>query len=264
VWLAFAAVALFTTSSGLFLDPLHMTAGERVLLAGMMVVSLWFFIDLGLLAGVHGPNRYGPDPLGREVATSEQPSRRRTFGANVRDALTGLVALAAVLILAGITPNLGTLIEWLVIPTDLRENIKIWKEQNANNPALKAQEEGSAASKTGELEEAVDHFSRAIDLYGADRPAAAWSFHLRALTLEKLGRREEALRDHDKALALNPYFPGGFRWRLSKIFPRRLRCFLTPAQRGMPVVSPWKGWAATRKPWWNMIRRLPRPVATMT
>jgi tetratricopeptide (TPR) repeat protein len=213
LWLALAAVGLFSTSSGFLLDPLHVTAAERALLAGLMVVSLWFFIDLGLLPGESGPNRYGPDPLGREASTSEQSFHGRTFGSNVRDALTGFAALVAVLILAGFTPSVGTLIEWAIVPTDLRENIKIWKEQQANEPALKAQEEGSAASKAGDFETAIRHFSRAIDLYGRESPAAAWSYHLRAFAFRDLGRLQEALSDHDKALSLNPYFPGGFRWR---------------------------------------------------
>jgi tetratricopeptide (TPR) repeat protein len=164
--------------------------------------------------------------------TSEQRLRGRTPGANARDALTGFAALVAVLILTGFTPNVGGLVEWLVVPADLRENIKICKEQQANKPALKAQEEGSAARKKGDFEAALRHFSRAIDLYGGECPAAAWSFHLRAFALEDLGRFEQALSDRDKALSLNPYFPGGYRWRgdlLSRLgrYDEALRDFAT-------------------------------------
>jgi uncharacterized membrane protein YhaH (DUF805 family) len=27
-------------------------------------ISLWLFIEIGFLRGTHGPNRFGPDPLG--------------------------------------------------------------------------------------------------------------------------------------------------------------------------------------------------------
>jgi len=30
------------------------------------VIFLWFLVELGFLKGTQGPNRYGPDPLGRE------------------------------------------------------------------------------------------------------------------------------------------------------------------------------------------------------
>jgi tetratricopeptide (TPR) repeat protein/uncharacterized membrane protein YhaH (DUF805 family) len=215
LWLALTAVALFSASSDLLLDPLHMSAAERALFAGMTVVSLWFFIDLGLLQGEPGPNRYGPDPLG-----GVRGLQRRTFGENARDTLTGFAAVIAVLILSGFTPHVGGLIERLVVPADLREDLKIWKERQANKPALEAQEGGSAARKAGNFEAAIRHFSRAIDLYGRESPAAAWSYHLRAFAFQDLGRLQEALSDHNKALSLNPYFPGGFRWRgdlLSKL-----------------------------------------------
>ena len=31
-------------------------------------ISIWLLIDLGILKGTQGPNRYGPDPLGRPAA----------------------------------------------------------------------------------------------------------------------------------------------------------------------------------------------------
>jgi uncharacterized membrane protein YhaH (DUF805 family) len=55
LWLGLSAVVLLTSYFGLFLDPPQATPGEQALLAGILVVSLWFFIDLGLLRGEPGP-----------------------------------------------------------------------------------------------------------------------------------------------------------------------------------------------------------------
>lgn len=34
----------------------------------IVVIGLWFLVELGFLKGSQGPNRYGPDPLGRQHA----------------------------------------------------------------------------------------------------------------------------------------------------------------------------------------------------
>ncbi|MEZ5874446.1 MAG: DUF805 domain-containing protein [Hyphomicrobiales bacterium] len=34
----------------------------------IVVIGLWFLVELGFLKGTQGPNRYGPDPLGRQQA----------------------------------------------------------------------------------------------------------------------------------------------------------------------------------------------------
>ncbi len=34
----------------------------------IVVIGLWFLVELGFLKGSQGPNRYGPDPLGRQQA----------------------------------------------------------------------------------------------------------------------------------------------------------------------------------------------------
>jgi tetratricopeptide (TPR) repeat protein len=70
-----------------------------------------------------------------------------------------------------------------------------------------------AARKAGDASGATDNYSRAIALYGSQTPAAAWTYHMRAFALEDLGRNDEALSDRNKALSLNPNFPGGYRWR---------------------------------------------------
>ena len=32
----------------------------------IVLISLWYLVELGLLKGTQGPNAYGPDPLGQE------------------------------------------------------------------------------------------------------------------------------------------------------------------------------------------------------
>ena len=39
-----------------------------VLGLGAFAVSIWSLVELGFLRGTSGPNRFGPDPLKREVA----------------------------------------------------------------------------------------------------------------------------------------------------------------------------------------------------
>lgn len=53
------------SSAPLFPLPEAVNAGLMLLSTG---ISLWSFVDLGLLKGTPGPNRFGPDPFGRGVA----------------------------------------------------------------------------------------------------------------------------------------------------------------------------------------------------
>jgi uncharacterized membrane protein YhaH (DUF805 family) len=46
-------------------DPLAPSPLERVLMTLSLAVGIWFFVELGCLKGTPGPNRFGPDPLGR-------------------------------------------------------------------------------------------------------------------------------------------------------------------------------------------------------
>jgi uncharacterized membrane protein YhaH (DUF805 family) len=43
------------------------TTGVLMSLAGM-AIAIWAFVELGCLRGTVGPNRYGPDPLGGNIA----------------------------------------------------------------------------------------------------------------------------------------------------------------------------------------------------
>jgi uncharacterized membrane protein YhaH (DUF805 family) len=35
--------------------------------AWILIVAVWFFVELGCLRGTVGPNQYGPDPLGDQA-----------------------------------------------------------------------------------------------------------------------------------------------------------------------------------------------------
>ena len=52
-----------TNLVGLTGDPLLFTSVDILFLGINSVIALWFIIDLGLLRGTKGPNKYGPDPL---------------------------------------------------------------------------------------------------------------------------------------------------------------------------------------------------------
>jgi uncharacterized membrane protein YhaH (DUF805 family) len=45
------------------LNPSPLAKGIDVAIS---LIFLWFLVELGFLKGTQGPNRYGPDPLGRE------------------------------------------------------------------------------------------------------------------------------------------------------------------------------------------------------
>jgi uncharacterized membrane protein YhaH (DUF805 family) len=49
---------------GLTGNPFNQNALDYVFLAIIMVVAIWFFVELGCLRGTVGPNEHGPDPLG--------------------------------------------------------------------------------------------------------------------------------------------------------------------------------------------------------
>jgi uncharacterized membrane protein YhaH (DUF805 family) len=52
-------------------DPMSPSGLDILLGLVMMIVGIWFLIELGFLKGTTGPNRHGPDPLGdRQAQTS--------------------------------------------------------------------------------------------------------------------------------------------------------------------------------------------------
>jgi uncharacterized membrane protein YhaH (DUF805 family) len=50
------------------IDPFDPTPLYHVLNYAAIGLSLWLLIELGFLKGTQGPNRYGPDPLGKRQA----------------------------------------------------------------------------------------------------------------------------------------------------------------------------------------------------
>jgi uncharacterized membrane protein YhaH (DUF805 family) len=55
-------------------DPMNPSALDTLLGIVMMIVGIWFLIDLGFLKGTAGPNRFGPDPLGDRQAGASMAS----------------------------------------------------------------------------------------------------------------------------------------------------------------------------------------------
>jgi tetratricopeptide (TPR) repeat protein len=181
-----------------------MSAGEKGMVAALGLFVLWVVIDNGFLQGTVGPNRYGPDPIGRSSTGSAAVPARRPAGAYVRD---GVVALVGVLVLGfwaaprlGAPPLLTWIFDRLLLPTELA----VFREQRANEPAFEAHRAGSAAARAGKPEEAIEHYSRAIALYGADQRTAALSYRWRAEEHRKVGKLELALVDYTKSSALEP------------------------------------------------------------
>jgi uncharacterized membrane protein YhaH (DUF805 family) len=52
---------------GIF-DPANPTTLSQIFDLALVGISIWLLIDLGILKGTQGPNRYGADPLGRQAA----------------------------------------------------------------------------------------------------------------------------------------------------------------------------------------------------
>jgi len=44
-------------------NPMNPTAVDWILNIALIIVGLWYLIELGILRGTIGPNNYGPDPL---------------------------------------------------------------------------------------------------------------------------------------------------------------------------------------------------------
>lgn len=44
-------------------NPLAPTAVDYILGIALLIVGIWYLIELGILRGTVGPNQYGPDPL---------------------------------------------------------------------------------------------------------------------------------------------------------------------------------------------------------
>ena len=49
---------------GIGTDPMHPGALSAILGIAVLIVAIWYLIDLGILRGTDGENQYGPDPVG--------------------------------------------------------------------------------------------------------------------------------------------------------------------------------------------------------
>lgn len=56
-----------TNLAGVTGDPYNVHALDYALSGLILVVFIWFFVELGCLRGTIGDNRYGPDPLAGKV-----------------------------------------------------------------------------------------------------------------------------------------------------------------------------------------------------
>jgi uncharacterized membrane protein YhaH (DUF805 family) len=59
----YAANLLYTFDLFDSLNPSAVAQGVDVVIS---LIFLWFLVEFGILKGTQGPNRHGPDPLGRE------------------------------------------------------------------------------------------------------------------------------------------------------------------------------------------------------
>jgi len=75
-WAAFLLVPVIlqaiTNALGITGNPLNQNALDYLFMAITFVVGIWFFVELGCLRGTVGPNQYGPDPLGGDVAVARR------------------------------------------------------------------------------------------------------------------------------------------------------------------------------------------------
>ena len=57
-----------TDALGMTGNPFNQNALDYAFLAILVVIGIWFLVELGFLRGTVGPNQYGPDPLGGPLA----------------------------------------------------------------------------------------------------------------------------------------------------------------------------------------------------
>ncbi|CAO3627604.1 unnamed protein product [Cunninghamella blakesleeana] len=79
-------------------------------------------------------------------------------------------------------------------------------------------EAGNIAFKSNQLQEAYDHYTSALEIDSENNAMNAKLYSNRAAVLQKLKKFEEALKDCDKALELDPDF--------TKVYSRRAACYM--------------------------------------
>ena len=211
IWLVFNLAGAVAAWLGLWTDPKHFTRGAWALLAVLSVAGLWLLIDLGFLRGQRGSNRYGPDPLGPADAADAAPQpAQRTRGDNIRDAVTALALVIALMAFSGWSFGLAQLSSRAFVRLSTPPLLRTFEQQLANKPAMEQQKLGRNAYMAGDFQGALHHFSRAIALFGSESRTAADSYRNRARVQRALGHMPEALADYDKAITLEPYYVPGY------------------------------------------------------
>jgi tetratricopeptide (TPR) repeat protein/uncharacterized membrane protein YhaH (DUF805 family) len=204
-WAALCVIAIMAPSLGWW-PSMHETAlTAPAVLVLMGVPATWIFIDNAFLPGTPGPNRYGPNPMAAAAAPpSALPANaatERTDGDDLRDSF-----VVSLLLLAGLVSIIGNpiaLLRAIDLPGVQRE-LTLLNERRANAPAAQAQKDGEAAAKAGDLDAAIRHFARAIELYGPDSIASAQSYRSRARVWRRMDQLQNALADYSKAIAVEP------------------------------------------------------------
>jgi uncharacterized membrane protein YhaH (DUF805 family) len=64
ILIGISALSALLNLFGLGTDPVHPGAVSIILGIAMMIVAIWYLIELGILRGTVGDNQYGPDPVG--------------------------------------------------------------------------------------------------------------------------------------------------------------------------------------------------------
>lgn len=64
ILIGISALSALLRLFGLGIDPMHPGAISMFLNIAVLIVGVWYLIELGILRGTVGDNKYGPDPVG--------------------------------------------------------------------------------------------------------------------------------------------------------------------------------------------------------
>ena len=123
-----------------------------------------------------------------------------TWARAVAATLVAACLVVAVVVLWGRDLGLRDLLYGAFRPLATPETTRTWESL----AEMAAGREGEARYAAGDHDAAIRSFARAIELSGPEKPTTAWYYRRRAAALAGAGRKQEALADHDKAIALQP------------------------------------------------------------
>ena len=207
-WAAGCIASIVAPLLGFDVDPKQFHTPEMAVALVVGLFTLWVMIDNGFLKGTPGPNRHGPDPVARPdapaAAAAAPPANRRSIGAHIRNGVVAFFAIIFAWALLGPVLGLPSLGRWVFTTLFMPADLTMLTERLANKSALEADSAGDTASRADDPAGAIEHYSRAIALYGPDKPAAAESYRGRAWVLRRAGKLQESLGDYSKAMKLEP------------------------------------------------------------